>query len=165
MKVSIAFEHPKYATERLKILQTAVAAWPDYLTLYVIPMERMHPKRGGSFELMEGVAQFTLSLTHATQGAAMYALAYERLFRTETAYSLNDSNVDWLLLKVGIRDIERQRAVTPLLWKNFAQLACQVRDKPEARRLYEIYDARLSASLPPLPDNSDPCRAFAMAAD
>jgi hypothetical protein len=163
LKVSLVFEHPKYAGERLKVLQAAVAAWPDYLALYVIPMERMHPQRGGSFELMEGVAQFTLSLTRATQGAAMYALAYERVFRTENAYTLNDSNVDWLLLKEGIRDIERRRSVTPLLWKNFAQLACQVDDQPEARRLYDIYDGILNGSLGSMTDESDPCRAFAMA--
>jgi hypothetical protein len=163
LQLSIAFEHPKYASERLKTLQAAVTAWPDYLALYVIPMERMHPTHGGTFQLMEGVAQYTLSLTRATQGAAMYALAYERVFRMESAYTVNNSSVDWLLLKEGIRDIERRRAVTPLLWKNFAQLACQVRDRPEARRLYDMYDGLLNGSLPAVADESDPCRAFAMA--
>ena len=160
LKVSIAFEHPKYARERLKLLQAAVTAWPDYLALYVIPMERMHPNRGGSFELMEGVAQYTLSVTRASQGAAMYALAYERVFRTEQQYTLEDSEVDWLTVKEGIRDLERRRVVTaPLLWKNFAKLACQLSDRPEARRLYRLHDALLHDALP---DEADTCRAFAM---
>jgi len=161
LKVSIAFEHPKYARERLKLLQAAVAAWPDYLALYVIPMEKLHPEHGGSFELMEGVAQFTLSLTRATHGAAMYALAYENIFRTVRVYTIKDSNVDWLTLRQGIGDIERRRDIrSPLLWKNFAQLACNMRDQATARHLYALYDDLVSGALP---DPSDPCRAFALA--
>ena len=160
LKLNIAFEHPKLSSERLKLLQAAVAAWPDYLDIYVIPMERMHPKNGGSFELVEGVAQFSLSLTRPTQGVAMYALAYERVFRSANQYTIAESNVDWMLLKEGIRDIERQRTVKPLLWKNFAQLACQVRDQAEAQHLYRLYDISLNSATG---EDFDPCRAFANA--
>jgi hypothetical protein len=159
LKLSVAFHHPRYKSERLRLLQTASSAWPDYLAVYTIPMEIVHPKRGGSFELMEGVARFALSSTQGSHGAAIYALVYERAFRTDRDYSIASAMADWATLKQGFRDLESRRPLPPLLWRNFANLACHMRDKVEARRLYAIYDRLRDDTMA---EDSDPCRQFAM---
>ncbi|MEO8718471.1 MAG: hypothetical protein ABI423_09665 [Burkholderiales bacterium] len=158
LKLAIVFAHPKLESERPKALQAASLAWPDYLTVYSIPMERMHPRWGGSYELMEGVARFALDRTKAEHGASIYALLYERQFREDCDCTLADSKADWTLMKQGFRDADKRRALQPLRTKRFAALACQVRDRDEARRLYEIYDKVRDRSAGEEPDA---CRIFA----
>lgn len=158
LRLSIAFQHPKLKVDRLKALRAASAAWPDHLPVYTIPMELMHPNRGGSFELMEAVGQFALEKTRASHGAAIYALVYERIFRKDGKFTVADSMADWGTLKQGFRDLEARRIGQPSTWKNLAALACQARDRPEARRLYSLYD---NARNTMTPENPDPCRTFA----
>ncbi|MEO8718472.1 MAG: hypothetical protein ABI423_09670 [Burkholderiales bacterium] len=160
LKLSIAFHHPRYKADRLTLLKSAIAEWPDYLAVYTIPMEILHPRRGGSFELMEGVAQFALENTRTKHGAAIYALAYEWIFRMDHRHSIAESNVDWPTMRLGFRDVETKRMVRPWMWKNFAGLACQVGDRTEARRLYALYDKSEDAASR---TDSDPCRTYANA--
>jgi len=157
LKLNVAFDHPKYASERLNLVKAASAAWPDYLAVYTIPMEKLSPKNGGSFDLVEGAARYAFSLTKGSYGAGIYALAYERVFRTGNSYTIADSAVDWPLMKQGMRDLEGRSDVPPTLWRSFAQLACQKRDAAETRRLYALYDNRRTTSVAP---DSDACRSF-----
>lgn len=158
LKLSVAFDHPKYKDERLKLVKAASAAWPDYLAVYTIPMEKVGPNYGGSFELVEGVARYALSLTQATHGAAIYALAYERLFHFEGRYTIAQSRADWGLMKQGIRDLEKRSDSWPVLWRSFANMACQFRDPAETQRLYAVYDKKRDPDIPP---DTDACRSFA----
>lgn len=65
--------------------------------------------------------------------------------------------MDWNLMKQGFRDMESQKA--PIgIWKNFAALACQMRDQKEALRLYQLHDRTSPGSR----ETSDSCRNFAM---
>jgi hypothetical protein len=43
-------------------------------------------------------------------------------------------------MKQGIRDIEKQGAGDGVIWATYANFACQMRDRPEARRLIELAD-------------------------
>lgn len=158
LKLRLVFAHPKFKNDRMKVVQDATAAWPDYLAVYSIPMAYMHPRWGGTYELMEGVAQLALQKTRTEQGAAMYALVYEDQFRADCDCTLADSKVDWPTMKQGMRDVESHYAVTPDRLKHFAGMACQMRDRDEAKRWYGAYD-KLKR---PDPDEApDPCRVFA----
>jgi len=123
-------------------------------------MQFAHPKWGGSFEVMDGIARFAAEKTRERLGVAMYAVLYERLFRGDSAYTLRDANVDWTMMKQGFRDVESHGIGQPWIWKNFAGLACQIRDRDEARRLYGVYDRIRNSDVP---EAADSCRLFATA--
>jgi hypothetical protein len=158
LKVRVIFMHPELKDQRLKVIQAATSAWPDYLLLYTVPMGLMHPRWGGSYELMEGAARMALEKTRGEHGASVYALAYERLFRADCDCTLADSKVDWPAMKQGIRDLQARREVSPERLKHFAAMACQMRDRDEARHLYTLYDKALGAAVSGEPDA---CRTFA----
>lgn len=162
MKLEVVFQHPDFESERLERVKAAVAAWPDYLPVYTTPMKYSHPERGGSFELMDAIARYALENTRQAQGAAMYAKAYIRFFSGtgDGRYTLRDTRADWPLMKQGFRDMEAQENAPAGYFKSFASLACQMRDREEARRLYAVYDARRGA--PAKDRDPDPCRLFAM---
>jgi hypothetical protein len=157
LKLKIANQHPELKVGLSKLFDDATTSWPDFLPIYTQQMEFAKPKWGGSFEKMELVAQFAYKKTSEKLGASMYARSYERVFIQPESYTLRDSKVDWNLMKQGFRDIESQKAPTGM-WKNFAALACQMRDQKEALRLYQLHDRTN-------PNNfgaSDPCRNFAL---
>ena len=58
MKLRLAFENPKLRPSRLELLRAASKAWPDYMAIYLVPMNYAHPRWGGSFEQMDAVARF-----------------------------------------------------------------------------------------------------------
>ncbi|HEY5896189.1 MAG TPA: hypothetical protein VIV54_01405 [Burkholderiales bacterium] len=160
-KLRIAFVRQDKRPTVPGLLERATAAWPEYLPLYSVAMTFASPRWGGSFEEMDGVARYALERTKGTRGAAMYAMTYERYFRGagDGQATLKDSAVDWALMKQGFRDLEKDGKAPEWIPRNFAALACQMRDRDEARRLYELYERRKTAG-PAEPDN--PCRAFAM---
>lgn len=160
LKLEIAFQHPEQEERRLPLLKAASAAWPEYDKIYLVPMRFAHPRWGGSFEVMDAVARFAMEQTGSRKGAAFYSLLYEQATRGERRYTLRDMNADWNLLKQGFRDVEARGAAQPWIWRNFARLACQIRDKEESRRLYELYDKHRNSAQ--AAESSDSCRAFAM---
>jgi hypothetical protein len=162
LKLEIAFQDPDQEKARLALLKTASTAWPDYTRIYQVPMRFAHPLWGGSFELMDGIARFAVDRTKAQHGAAFYPTLYELVTRGESRHTLRDTKADWNLMKQGMRDRESRGAAPPWLWRNFARLACQMRDREEARRLYGLYDQARSPSQPA--EAADSCRAFAMSA-
>jgi len=158
LKLNVVFAHPELERQRVEAVQAATAAWPDYLAVYSIPMNYMHPRWGGSYELMEGVAQMALQKTRAEYGAAIYALVYERQFRADCDCTLADAKVDWPTMKQGMRDVQARYTVTPARLKHFAGMACQMRDRDEAKHFYAQYD---KLKRPDADDQPDPCRLFA----
>src|SRR5678815_3920680 len=160
-KLRIAFQRQESRPQAVALVKAGTSAWPEYLPLYNISMTFMSPRWGGSFKEMDGVARFALDRTDKAAGAALYALVYERYFRGkgDGQDTLRDSEADWDLLKQGFRDLEKSGKAPPWIWVNFAALACQMRDREEARRLYALHDQRQpGAAASPL----DACRSFAM---
>jgi hypothetical protein len=160
LKLEIAFQNPDQEKERLALLEAAIVAWPDYTKIYQVPMRFAHPRWGGSFELMDGIARFSMEKTKAQRGAAYYALLYELAVRGESRFTLQDTKVDWSLMKQGFRDLETGGAAPQYIWRNFARLACQMRDREEAQRLYVLFDKHKNPSQASEP--TDSCRVFAM---
>lgn len=159
LKLQIAFQSPNMKSKRLELLQAAGDAWPEYVSIYSVPMQYAHPRWGGSFDVMDGVARYAADKTRAQLGDAMYSIAYERALRGDDSYTLRDTEVNWTRMKQGFRDVESRGLGQPWIWRNFAALACQMRDRDEARRLYGLYD---SLAKPVARDAIDSCRQFAM---
>lgn len=158
LKVQISFDSSEMRGRRLDILDKAASAWPDSTMLYEAPMSRSQPKWGGSFALMDGIARLAANKAKTRTSASMYALVYERAFRGNSQYSLRESDIDWKMAKRGFQELQSAGTNPNWLWKNFAQLACQMRDRDEARRLYQLNDSlnRIAESNTP-----DACRVFA----
>lgn len=157
LNVRLVFENPSLHSQRLTALKSAVSLWPDSLLVYGEPMRFSHPRWGGSFEEMEAIAQFAFENTHDKWGAAMYALVYERAFRGDPEATLADAAADWELMKQGFLDLESRTSDPPWIWRNFARLACQMRDRDEALRLYALYD---SVRGDEQDESPDACREF-----
>jgi len=158
VKLRLAFENRGTKASAIQALKHATELWPDYLPLYTASMSYLTPKWGGSFERMDAIARYAMERTPANQRAAMYALVYERHLRLnpDSTYTLRDTQVDWQLMKQGFHELEDK---VPWMTKSFAGLACQMRDRDEARRLYQLHDQR----NPGAPAEAvDPCRDFAM---
>jgi hypothetical protein len=159
LKVQLAYGQRDFRHKRFDVLKDAVAAWPDSTLLYETPMAMSSPAWGGSFELMDAVARVAAQSAQSRTSAAMYALVYEQAFRGSSTYSLLSTKVDWNLVKQGFQDLERSGQFPSWIWQNFASLACQMRDRDEAKRLYELHDRQAGSTSSP--KSSDPCRAFA----
>jgi hypothetical protein len=157
-KLRLAFERHGAHNPPIALLKQGTESWPDYLPLYTASMSYLTPKWGGSFEQMDAVPRFAMERTRARGKAAMYALVYERHLRVnpDSTYTLRDTRVDWALMKQGFRELEGD---APWMLNAFAGLACQMRDRDEARRLFQLYDERTSGSAT---TSADPCRTFAM---
>ena len=162
VKLRIMFQGANYRNMRLEAFKSAIDAWPDYATIYVTAMKYNLPRWGGSFELVEGIARFAAEKNGPELGAAVYAIAYERLLRGDGEYTLRDSQADWDLMKRGFRVLEDKGGAQVSLWKNFAKFACDMRDRDEARRLYAVSDRVMPPTGTEAPD---PCRRFAMSSE
>lgn len=161
-KLSLALQRNTPDAVRAELLTSAMKAWPDYVSVYTVPMTYALPQWGGSFESVDTIARSAVKNTEKEVGAGMYPLVYERQFSSGRfgRYTLPETPADWKLMKQGIRDLEARGLGSPDNWKGFASLACQMRDRDEARRLYVIYDGmRKPATREP----PGPCRNFAMA--
>ena len=138
----------------------AVSAWPYYKRLYMTAINYSMPEWGGSFEDVEAIARYAYDKTGTTDGAAWYAVLYTETFASNSKYVLRDTQVDWPLMKRGFRDALNTKIFGDRLLFSFARTACQMKDRAEAKRLYELIDALPEA---PRPKNAttDACRIFA----
>ena len=156
VKLRLAFESSGKTASPGDAFKRAAEQWPDFLPLYTVTMFYSQPKWGGSWEEMDAVARHAMSKAR-TDKAGMYTLVYERHLRVnrDSSYTLRDTKVDWKLMKQGFRELEDKM---PWMTFGFAGLACQMRDRDEAKRLYAVMDKRNPEAKP---DPLDACRVFA----
>jgi len=143
--------------------RSAVAVWPTYARIYKMAISLSSPRWGGSFNDVEAVVRYAYEKTKATEGAAWYANLYTDYFVGSSQYTLRDSNANWTLMKKGFRDAMGKPGTDGRLF-SFAMMACQVRDREEAKRLYDLID-QLPEAMRPKNTTGDPCRMFANGAD
>jgi len=164
MKLQIAFQSAKLQAKRANVIKAATELWPFYDAIYKVPMNYTHPVWGGSFEVMDNFARYSVEQSRAIYGLGIYPILYESMFRNEGRYTLGDSKVDWPMMKKGFRDLEARKFGQDWLWKSFTKLACQMRDKSEAQYLFEIFDRNFGKRYPATSEgkSTDSCRLFAM---
>ena len=108
------------------------------------------------------MVRYAYDKTKANEGATWYATLYTDTFAGSSRYTLRDSKVNWTLMKSGFRDAVGKPGTDGRLF-SFASMACQMRDREEAKRLYELIDQLPEAKRPKMP--TDPCRTFANSGD
>jgi hypothetical protein len=166
LKLQIAFQVPKLKPGIPVLLREVRTSWPDSVAINSVAMHFANPKWGGSFKLMDEVARAAMEQSRAQLGAGMYALLYYRNFSGDSETTLSDTNADWPLMKQAFRDIETRHVGQRSLSRSFAEFACQMRDREEARRLFEVYDGQTMVTeaevLADAPKDTDACRRFAM---
>ncbi len=158
VKLRFAYQLAELKGSREKLLATASGLWPEYVKIYTAAMEFSLPVYGGSYEQVDEVARFAVERTKAKWGASWYAIVYQQLGRFVCECTLADSQADWDLMKQAFRDYEARGGANESTYKAYADMACVMRDRKEARRLLEQSD-KLSPNRPAGPP--DPCREFA----
>lgn len=158
LRLQLTYEIPSLKEQRSTALQAASNAWPYSLTVYGIAMNFAQPIWGGTIEEMESIANLAAKNTSARWGDAMYALAYERVICKSCHLTLKDTAVDWPRMKRAFRDVEKHNLGSMWMPSKLAELACQMRDQEEARRLLSLADSK----RPRTPsDEVNACRKFA----
>lgn len=160
LKLSLAYQLDAKRGTKAPEFQKAVAAWPYYKRLYDTAINYSMPEWGGDFDDVEAIAQYAYGKTKTTDGAAWYAVLYTETFAFNDKYGLRDTKVNWPLMKRGFGDALNNQIFGDRLLFSFARTACQVKDRAEAKRLYELLDA-LPEAKRPKNTKTDPCRAFA----
>ena len=158
VKLRAAYQLPELKGSREQLLAAASKAWPEYAKIYTAAMEFSLPTYGGSYEEVDRIARLAVERTKAKWGASLYAIVYQQMAKFVCACTLTDSKVDWNLMKQSFRDYEARGRATEGVYRAYADLACVMRDRPEARRLLEHAD-KLDTDRRAGPP--DPCREFA----
>jgi hypothetical protein len=162
MKLSVVMQMGGKLGSGEDVFKAAVAAWPEYGRVYKTAINFSMPQWGGSFAEVEEVAQYAYDKTKATEGATWYATLYTDTFVGSSRFTLRDSDVDWELMKKGFGDAMGKPGTDGRLF-SFAAMACQMRDRSEAKRLYDLIDKLPEAKRPRM--TTDPCRKFANGID
>jgi hypothetical protein len=162
MKLSFAMQMDAPRGAGGRVFRSAVAAWPEYGRVYKVAINFSLPQWGGSFADVESVVRYAYDKTKAREGATWYATLYTDTFVGSSRYTLRESKVNWTLMKNGFRDALGKPGTDGRLF-SFASMACQMRDREEAKRLYELIDQLPEAKRPKM--STDPCRMFADSGD
>jgi len=158
VKLRVAYQLPELKGSREELLAAAADLWPEYVKIYTAAMEFSLPAYGGSYEQVDKIARFAVERTKAKWGTSWYAIVYQQVARFVCQCTLTDSEVDWDLMKRAFRVYEARAGATESVYRAYADLACVMRDRPEARRLLEQADKLDTDRSPGRPD---PCREFA----
>jgi hypothetical protein len=161
LKLTIAYQDSDLMSARKGLLAKGTDLWPDYVPLYSIAMAYSLPRWGGTYQEVDRIAHLAYEKSKPREGASLYPMSYRLIFAVTCDCTIADTVVDWDLMKRGFRDIEKQGGASEEIWESYAKFACQMRDRPEARRLLELSDKmRKDRSTAP----ADPCREFAFQA-
>ncbi len=158
VKLRIAGQLPELEGSREELLAAGSRLWPEYTKIYATAMEFSLPAWGGTYEKVDTIARFAVERTRAKWGTSWYAIVYQQLARFVCECTLADSEADWDLMKQSFRDYEARGRADESVFKAYADMACTMRDREEARRLLEQSD-KLSPNRPAGPP--DHCREFA----
>ncbi|MGB5082216.1 MAG: hypothetical protein WBO23_15925 [Burkholderiales bacterium] len=158
LKLTIAYQLPEFEGRRSDLLAAASKSWPDYVGIYATAMSFAMPKWGGDYQRVEEIALLAVGQSKARLGASLYPVLYQRMFGRACDCTVRDSAADWDLMKRGFRDIEARGQTDPDVWSAYARLACQMRDRNEARHLLQLSDKFQGPHGAQAPD---PCREFA----
>lgn len=161
VKLRVAYQLPELEDSRADLLESASKAWPDYTSIYSTAANFSLPRWGGTYDEVDRIARLAVARSKARMGAALYPAVYDKLFSVPCDCTLADSAVDWKLMKQGFRDAEAQGRTDFAHWQQYANLACQMRDRDEARRLLDLSDKLRTRPRGAEPPNA--CREFAFA--
>jgi hypothetical protein len=158
IKVGLAMERGDQRGAKSTAFRKAATAWPEYGRIYKTAINLSLPQWGGNFDDVEAVVRYAYDKTKATAGATWYATLYTDMFIANPRYTLKDTRADWTLMRKGFFDALDKPGTDGRLF-SFAGMACQMRDREVAKRLYGVIDQLPEAKRPKMA--TDPCRVFA----
>jgi tetratricopeptide (TPR) repeat protein len=160
MRLSVLLSIRDRREAALDEFRQSIKRWPDYKRIYYTAGTMALPQWGGGFEVLDGVARSALEYNPPDEGALIYAWLYMQLIVLRGEYTMPDTEVDWTLMKRGIRVFTGRDSTNIPTLEMLAKSACQMQDRDEARRIYEIIDRR-AKPMEGKPKVSDACRAYA----
>ena len=127
--IAFVTRHEKGDFERL--LAEGITHEPRYYGLYFSAMKYYLPSAYGSNEQVDRIARLAVDKTSASDGAGAYARVYWAY--VNCGCEIWQSSVDWPLMKRSMADVVVRY---PADWNivNFARIACQMGDGPEAAK-------------------------------
>ena len=108
-----------------EIFEAAVKRWPTYASFYQLVLNRMVPKWGGSWEVVEAFIVRANKMQPAAEGSSLYARLYVELNGECCA---GESKFNWSAMKAGFEDII-VRFPDPMYKNRYASYACMAQDK------------------------------------
>lgn len=127
----IAFVTRRDKADFDRLLDEGIAREPGYYGLYFSAMKYYLPDSGGSNQDVDRIARLAAAKTSDSDGTGAYARVYWAY--VDCGCSIWQSAVDWPLMKRSMADVV---ARYPADWNvvNFAKIACQMGDAPEAAK-------------------------------
>jgi hypothetical protein len=122
--------------------QESLDAFPQFYDTYFEIALSLLPKWGGSLEALAAFADHAAARTKATDGNALYARIYWFVYADVTPQSWAGKDVDWRRIRAGFDDMVK-RYPEPWNLNFYARAACDVGDKPTARRLLAVVGDQL----------------------
>jgi hypothetical protein len=166
LKLTLVYERKTTPAQRAAVLDAVTTTWPHYRRLYQVAMAYSRPRWGGDYVEVERIARVAMD-KNQPGGVALYADLYGSFLTGNWSESIKDTKADWDLIKQGIREGERRAPHNAGQLSALSKVACQQRDRDEARRLLTLFDALPPGARAPYrsasPD-TDSCRAFAFGA-
>jgi len=102
-----------------------VKRWPTYAVFHQLPLNRMVPKWGGSWQQVESFIAESTAMQPASEGKSLYARLYIHLIPERSAH---ESSMDWEKMKAGFEDAIA-RFPDPKYRNLYASYACLAKDK------------------------------------
>lgn len=123
-------KRPTYDPDEL--VDVAVARWPQYYSFYEVRADRLQPKWGGSWDLLDAQVSEWSTALEKTDGTSLYARVYASLVRHELPARVIAAR--WPVLKASFNDLIT-RYPDPRFNANFASFACLVGDREQFQKL------------------------------
>jgi hypothetical protein len=123
----IVSDSPRLSKNAEPIFKEAVRRWPDYYDFYEAMIQRMVPRWGGSWEVVDSFISTWSKERAATEGSSLYARFYSLL--PLLGYSPRETLMHWPKMKASLEDLIARYPAAK--FKNrYASLACVMKDKP-----------------------------------
>jgi hypothetical protein len=125
------------------LLQEAAERHPYYYMIYYEAISYLSPKWHGNAALLEGMANFAVSMTQDEEGEAIYARIYWSAADVQFGHGLVSGQPEvWATMRQGFYDMLEDY---PDQWNiiNFARYSCVARDKELAAELFPAIDENL----------------------
>jgi hypothetical protein len=123
--LAIAMDSDRVRSNPHEVFTAAVKRWPTHAMLFQLPLGRMIPKWGGSWDQVESFILKSTEMQPTSEGKSLYARLYIHLIAERSAH---ESKMDWKTMQAGFDDAIA-RFPDPKYRNLYASYACLAKDK------------------------------------
>lgn len=126
MLLEVMLDSPKRENSFDSVFGNAIKRWPRAFAFYDLVLDRMTPRWGGSWEVIDAFIQEQSRKMESSEGRSMYARLY--LLLPEQDLVSGATRMDWGKMKPSFADLVTR--YPDRIYKNrYASFACLARDK------------------------------------